>query len=399
MPSIHSFLNFEGPLDSIFNDFSGNNRVVNGAPFKINFAPRSTPLTMIRNSIQEDPQNTLLYKNIVYTLLSAQICAPHSKGSYSILGLQGPGQMLGNSSSSYSTQPYSEVPTIIFTYINPSFTGVITSHINAILSNTTPPKPIGETPLIMLLIVPIYVGDEPSANARYISQFAKSGILDIQGAYPSMKDLLKGQQSFGYPGSLNFILENSVLNVFTNFYTFPMGIVINESTYNDLKPPQFEDFTIENLAVVQSYETDGTARITQNKITDIPINNVSIGSDLLTYIQRYTKDVTPSSFVNPNLKPDQYQCYPFNELQNIDPDSGTVMNLGEAINVNATQNNKVGSMLDWKTIGGLVGGIGGVIVAFILLVGIFWLLSWFSRPIPVTATATATASIPAPLPV
>jgi len=251
----------------------------------------------------------------------------------------------------------------------------------------------------MLLIVPIYVGDEPSANARYISQFAKSGILDIQGAYPSMKDLLKGQQSFGYPGSLNFILENSVLNVFTNFYTFPMGIVINESTYNDLKPPQFEDFTIENLAVVQSYETDGTARITQNKITDIPINNVSIGSDLLTYIQRYTKDVTPSSFVNPNLKPDQYQCYPFNELQNIDPDSGTVMNLGEAINVNATQNNKVGSMLDWKTIGGLVGGIGGVIVAFILLVGIFWLLSWFSRPIPVTATATATASIPAPLPV
>jgi hypothetical protein len=206
-----------------------------------------------------------------------------------------------------------------------------------------------------------------------------------------MKDLLKDQQSIGYPGCLDFILGGSALSVPTNFYTFPMGIVINDKTYQTLKPLlKIRDFTIEQLPVVQTYTIDGTPVITQSTTTNIPITTSPIGDKYLPYMQLYTKGPSPSSFVNPNLKPEQYQCYPFNELQNIDPDSGTVMNLGEAINVNATQNNKVGSMVDWKTISGLVGGIIGVIAVFGLLIIIFYALSYLpNRQIPITAPVTA----------
>jgi len=214
-----------------------------------------------------------------------------------------------------------------------------------------------------------------------------------------MKDLLKDQQSIGYPGCLDFILGGSALSVPTNFYTFPMGIVINDKTYQTLKPLlKIRDFTIEQLPVVQTYNPDGTPVIPDSTTTNIPITFSPTNDIKLSYMQLYTKGPAPSSFVNPNLKPEQYQCYPFNELQNIDPDSGTVMNLGEAINVNATQNNKVGSMLDWKTIGGLVGGIVGAIAVFVLLIIIFYLLSYLQgRQIPITAPVTGAPVTGAPV--
>ena len=70
------------------------------------------------------------------------------------------------------------------------------------------------------------------------------------------------------------------------------------------------------------------------------------------------------------------------------------MNLGEAIKVNDTQNNRVGSMLDWKTIGGLVGGIMAAIAAFLLLIIIFYLLSLIpAREIPATSVASTPSTI------
>ena len=389
--SIHSFVNFQGSLSAVFNDISNNHRVVEGAPFQINFAPRSTPLSHIENYIQEDPNNTLLYRQTTYTLASTQICQPSSTNSYSILGLQSPPSTIFPDSP-YSNRPYSEVPTIIFTYISSSFNGLLSSYTNAV-QNGRPLPATPSQPLIMLLIVPIYSGNSSSPNSQYLSQFSSNS---IRSTYPSMKDLFKNQQSVGYPACLDFILGESTLSVPTNFYTFPTGIVLNDSTYTQFKSSfVIKPFVIEMLPVVQAYKPDGTPDIKISTNTNIPIISAPIGNTkILGYIQQYTKSPSPSNFVNPNLKPEQYQCYPFNELQNIDPESGTVMNLGEAIKVNDTQNNRVGSMLDWKTIGGLVGGIMAAIAAFLLLIIIFYLLSLIpAREIPATSVASAPSTI------
>lgn len=53
---------------------------INGSSLIFQFAPRTTPPTMVGNHIDEDPQNTLLYKGIRYGLIDVQINQQTQRG-------------------------------------------------------------------------------------------------------------------------------------------------------------------------------------------------------------------------------------------------------------------------------------------------------------------------------
>jgi len=125
---------------------------------------------------------------------------------------------------------------------------------------------------------------------------------------------------------------------------------------------------------------------------------ISVTDDKFTNKMRYylLPIATPQSSTSKptNLTPDQYQCFPFDELQNLQTDNNgikTVGNLGEVLIAQDAQNQTVGAMLSWNQLGVFVTIILSVIGTFIVFGLLMWAISFFSdRKIP-DAAATATA--------
>jgi hypothetical protein len=368
-----------------------NTIAANTYPFIMNFAPRTTPLTIQGNTITEDPNNTLLYKGTQYYLLSTTICKP-SLGSYEL----------------YGTAKQSQ-GSLIYTYISSTF--------NSVTANFNAASKISNIPLVMILILPIFQGN-PTTNAPYLTQL-KNPPTDTS-KFMSMQGLFANLTSISYSACIDLVLRPNTTPTFgctTSIYNFTDGITIqgNINSIMNVSPPPYMLFQ-NNAIIIQAYNADGSPIFTNSSSSPVIMPPISVTDNNFTNKMRYylLPIATPqSSTAKPtNLTPDQYQCFPFDELQNLQTDANgikTVGDLGEVLKSQNAQNNTVGAMLSWDQIGVFVIIILSVIGAFIVFGFILWAISFFSdRKIPVpevpaaavgaTATTAPATAAPAPAP-
>ena len=364
----------------------------NTYPFIMNFAPRTTPLTISGNFISEDPNNTLMYKGTQYNILSTVICKP-SSGTYEL----------------YGTAKQSQA-SLMYTFIS--------STLNAVASNFNDTSKIPSIPLIIILIVPIFQGNS-TPNAPYLTQL-KNPPTDTS-AFMSMKGLFADLKSIGYSACIDIVLKPNARPTFgcpTSIFNFTEGITLQGgiNSVMTVLPSPYALLGAGAAIIIQSYTADGSPVFTNLSSSPIIMPPITVTDDNYTNKMRYylLPIATPkSSTIQRKRTPDQYQCFPFDELQNLQTDNKgmkTVGDLGEVLKTQNDQNNTVGAMLSWDQLGVFVIIILSVIGAFIVFGFLLWAISFFSdRKIPVPeavagataaavagAAATAVAKAPAP---
>jgi hypothetical protein len=334
--AICGFISFSAKPDATTFTSAGTT----ASPFFMNFAPRNTPITLIdgTNQIQEDPQNTITYKAGTYTIYTAQICRPAS-GSYSIYGIL--------PMPAYNT---ASIATIIFTYV----------------TNT----PDASHPEQLLLIVPIYIGNERNASG-YLTQLLDSTATN--NSYPSLQQLFQNQPSFGYLTSLS---GKSVM-----MYTFINGIVLTQehwSALQDKLPNSICPAYIpkDGLRIDMLPGKSPTDQATKNSIIYYPVDIQAVKA------RQYN--------TQQNLEVSQYQCQPFDELKNLQTDPGGVqrVNLKDVITNN--QASIVGMSISMKDLYAAIIPIA-VIVGLIIVMTIYFY--WAFRVPPAMPPGSAVAPV------
>jgi hypothetical protein len=367
-----------------------NSIAINTYPFIMNFAARSTPLTLPDNStlLTEDAANTIMFKGNIYTLANTQICNP-SSGSYNIYGTLKPTKA-----------------TLIYTYFSQTTNQAVTSYQSAIQQNTKPP--FSNQPLIILLIVPIYTGT-PSANATYLRQLLPT--ITTEATYPTLETLLKGLKSIGYSACIDLQLIQNASTPFgipTNIYNFTDGITLSEGDWTTIIGPRIitpYNLTGQDPKIVQSYNVDNGQWLanTTNMGTGfaiLPLMTVAkdSDSDFIKKLRYYTQPATSSlstTAAKTNLTPNQYQCLPFDQLKNLqtDPNGITTVTLDKIIKNNDMINGTVGYMISWQQLQALWIPIVVCFSLFFLLWGALYIFSSETEALP-KATTVSTGTVP-----
>jgi hypothetical protein len=362
-----------------------NTIAVNTYPFIMNFAPRSTPLTIQGNTIQEDGNNTLLYKGNQYNLSTTTICKP-TTGSYELYGTAVKSKSKGS---------------LMFTFLINTIGTTITSYSSAIQQKTRPK--LSSTPLAIILILPVFQGD-PTTNAAYLTQIPNPPT--DTNKFMSMQGLFKNLKCIGYSACIDLVVKPNTSPTFgcpTQIYNFTDGIAIQGdlNLIVKIQPPPYT--FISGSSIIQSYNPDGSPIFTGASASPTILPPISIADDNFKdkMIYYLLPIATPkSSTAKPtNLTPEQYQCFPFDELQNLQKDNAgtkTVGRLGEVIRSQDTQNNTVGAMVSWDQIKVFVISIGSLIVAFIGTSIFIWAITYFSDnklPDEVTGAAAAATAV------
>jgi len=375
--SLNGFANLttipgQSDLDSI---------TINNTPFILNFAKRGVPLQMQGNSIMEDVANTIMYLGKQFTLYTTKICKPQITTTYYDL---------------YGTQKPS-LANLMFTYIN---TRAITSGIEEYKAGRNQTEVIS-----IILILPIYVGNTPSANAPYLTQIKNN---TIQAVYPSLKLLFNKLKCIGYPGCFDCVLSPNNPRTFgcrTYIYNFIDGITLSQADWNSLTSSMTPDlYTFIDVELITTYNGDGTPNLTTTRRSPKILESIPITDDKFkTGMNYYTVPLYPppqGTKVNTDLAPNKFQCYPFDELYNLqrgaDPSQDKIVNLGEAIKSRDTQNNTVGAMVSWDKliifVYIIIGCVGGL---FVFGVAFWFITKYLTRTRASVATAAAAAVGPA----
>jgi len=386
--SLYGFVN----LTKLPSSTDLNPIAVNTYPFIMNFAPRSTPLTLPANSmlLTEDPANTIMFKGNIYTLSTSQICNP-STGSYSI----------------YGTLKQTKA-TIIYTYISQTINQAVTNYQSAVQQTKTPS--LSNQPLIIMLIIPIYTGT-PSANAPYLRQLLPS--TTAEASYPTLETLLKGLKSIGYSACIDIQLMPNVTTPFgspTNIYNFMDGITLSEGDWTKIIGSRIitpYNLTGQDPKIVQSYNQDSGQWLanTTNMGTGIVIlppmtvpGATDTDSDFIKKLRYYTQPAISSASrttaAKTNLTPNQYQCLPFDQLKNLqtDPNGITTVTLDKIIKNNDATNGTVGYMISWQQLQVLWIPIVVIFGLFLLLWGALFIFSSETEALPLAATAATVAT-------
>jgi len=357
------------------------------APFIINYQPRSTPISILvdssSNRIIEDPQNTLLFKGITYTLTSVQLC----------------------NARNYIVQGTTENPvesTLIFTFISQYMTTVKSDAINAVKRGTAIPNSVqstGGTPLVIILIIPIFYTNStnPTYNDAYLKQLINSDATT--SSYKNMKDVLTNQQSIMNGACFDILLESSyAFGISANIYNFMPGIIIDSRDFTAIA----SKYKMQNFNYVFDY-----GHIITNYSSGIP--DINQTSPVIPIVEN-APNVTDSAFINKFVyysndvatssrpvehTPEQYQCFPFNELNNLYSDSKGVqkVSLKEIINKNSTSDSIPNTMTVWQ----IVAICLIVLIVLLAIIGFYLWRTSISPPIPTGgAAATTAATTPAP---
>ena len=384
--SLYGFVN----LTKIPSPTDLNPIAVNTYPFIMNFAARSTPLTLPDQSLMftEDPANTIMFKGNIYTLLTSQICNP-SSGSYSI----------------YGTQKQTKA-TIIYTYLSQTINQAVTNYNSAVQQAKTPPFP--NQPILIMLIVPIYTGT-PSANSSYLRQLLPNA--PTEASYPTLETLFKGLTSISYSACIDIEITPNAPQPFgvpTNIYNFTDGITLSEGEWvRIIGSRMITPFNLDgNTKIVQSYnEVNGqwlanTANMGTGIVILPPINvttdtNGAYMKKLRYYTQPAMSSASRTTAAKTNLTPNQYQCLPFDQLKNLqtDPNGITTVTLDKIIKNNDATNGTVGYMISWQQLQVLWIPIVVIFGLFLLLWGTFFIFSSESEALP-KATAVSTGTAP-----
>ena len=344
--SINGFLSFSSvPSTTPFQQTVGTN----ASPFFMAFAPRTTPITLINgtNNIQEDPQNTITYRGVQYTIESAQICKP-STGNYSIYGVQ-----------PLASINVANTGTLIFTF--------------------TTLNPDASHPKQLMLILPIYVGGNGYTSAYlntagYLKQLLYTETTTT--AYPSLQELFKNQPSFAYmvciPG--NTVATNIMM------YTFINGIQLTDREWYALRMKLPNEGT--NLPYVS-----------RSGLT-IPFLPAKPPTDeaIVNQVTYYRLDIQPAAKVGyntkQNLKTTEYQCQPFDQLKNLQTEPGGVKRVSLDQIIKTSDSAMVGFSFSFNDLAAVFWPIAGILLAFLCL-GLYFFFSSGVEALPPKPAAVA----------
>lgn len=274
---------------------------VNGTSLVFQFAPRTTPPTMVANHIEEDPQNTLLYKGIRYGLIDVQINEQTHKG--------------------FTLAP-----------------GEVVFELNLTFATTQAPPTY---PSMVVLVVPVFSSNE-AYHGSYFGQLVDTDApaASIQTLFfDDAKDTLA--TSFSYQTCIELIgnTEDGSVNSFSaRVFVFPMGAalvpqdaanlaaVFSKQAGGTLPPYQLPVGFRGALQTMLSFTVNEEGEKVATQLSDIGQISVTpispVGDDFKNTIQFFRKPpvlagVTTPDSQCPTYSTSQYKCVPFNALNDL----------------------------------------------------------------------------------
>lgn len=328
---------------------------VEGAPFTASFAPRGSLPTLVGNVIDENPENTILYKSTKYQLIGGvQICKP------SFVGYAPPGK---NETASYE---------LIITFVNLQV--------------------IGTYPAGIVLVVPIYSATY-SNHAGYIRQLINdtNPVASLQTIFFE-KEGDTSQTSFAYTSCVDFTGNQKSGNNNLRFYYFPEGIHVtgqdfqsftnklNQQTQNNIPafylPPVLRNnglSTVTAFTVDQNGNKQATSTSNQGLLYTTQLSTGS--SEFINRFQYFAKPIALSSSSSfqgtcPYYTTSEYKCVPFHKLKDLSGNKvipGGVT-LDTVLNTQAQEKDKIAKgTIKPEQMGVALGITAGVIVGTAIL--------------------------------
>lgn len=338
--------------------------LVNAPPFTASFAPRSVPLQLIGSLIEDDPNNTILFKGIRYSLTApVQICAPiHT-------GYQLPGQP--------RVTPQME---LIVPFINTQV--------------------IGTYPAAVFCVFPIYGdgdgdGGAAAANAPYIKQLLSpdsSPAAALQTLfYKDEND--KSQVSLSYATCFDLVGEEGQgqSSVNCRFFVFPQGIHLTAADTMTLSTRIAQNnilplFALPSgligygmaTAIEIQYDGEGNKQIVATSPQgNVPVTPIAVVSqDFIHKIQFYSHPPQLTSDFNtktcPYYKTTEYKCVPFDQLRDLS--GNTVMPGGVGLDKVLQSTNDATSASTARSFN--TGDMWEAIIIIVSVLGGLWLFTW-----------------------
>ena len=297
--SITGFVNLAGtPTTSRIESI-----LVKGSPLTINFAPRTTPPSLVGNLINEDSGNTILYKGTQYSLQSAQIAMPSHGG--------------------YVNQTQAPILELSLTFWNPQV--------------------VGTYPTVILFIVPIMAGNE-DVRAVYLQQLMNADVAATSIA--SLQDMFGiGMASYGYKTCIDLAQqqgqEGTPSNLAVYVLYFLNGIVLTQQeavtlqalvtpTGGQIPPYQIPPSLLNGMSTVQAFEiADDGSTVPTSLSSQGVVGSQQLSSntdEFINVFQYFIKPPTVGSSPGascPSYTTSQYKCLPFNQFKDL---SGNLVN-------------------------------------------------------------------------
>jgi hypothetical protein len=307
--AINYFLNIPPNLK---NALINNKNIQNTeAPFQPSFADQAT-FTLINNYINTDSNTTISFQGNIYSLFNdIQICkstvkmVPSSSTSPILTSQNGRG-IYTNSVS----------PDLILTFVNYS------------LMNKNKPA-------VVILVIPLYATNDQTPNML-------SDLIQQKTTVSSLMELFnEDSTSYGYNACITTVNSASDLTVRASIPTyilsFPGGFPVPANDLNRIigSLPDYTFNPANNFPIVTLLSPTDTG--TKPALTDPTTFYCRVGDDttITNSVIRYIK--SPSSVVNRAsaiFRLNQFKCYPFSGLRNLqdDPSGVQVIPMGKAVN-------------------------------------------------------------------
>lgn len=326
---------------------------VNGTSLVFQFAPRTTPPTMVANHIEEDPQNTILYKGIRYGLIDVQINQQTHKG--------------------FTMAP-----------------GEVVFEVNLTFATTQAPPTY---PSMVVLAVPVFSSKE-EYHAGYFGQLVDTDLpaASIQTLFfDNNKDTMA--TSFSYQTCIELIgtgEAGSVNSFSARVFVFPLGAamvpqdaanladVFAKQAGGILPPYQLPVGFRGALQTMVSFEVNEEGEKVPTELSDVgqlsvmPISPA--GDDFKNIVQFFRKPpVISGGFSDkqcPYYTTTQYKCVPFSALSDLSGNQVVMQgqNLAQIIN---QQESVIGqgmfSMKAAKILAIVIAVVVGVVLAGLLI--------------------------------
>lgn len=327
----------------------------NTYPFISSFADNAA-FSLDTNLITTNSYNSIAFKENVYGLYNIQLCQGSSRAMTTI------GASLGD---------------LILTFTNST------------LINSTH---------VIIIILPIYVGPTTSL---FLPQLLQNRSTNV-----GLGSLFIGQPSYGYNLCISTGDGATATNAISTYViSFPQGCFINatpdsttlativaNTNYIFYSPYHggFEYYpNNDNIALAYTYDINN-AIITPTQWSGANRNILSkgidpAGADFKNNVLYYTTAVPPSNQGNQSalFTLDQYKCYPFSKINNVDAENHVIPMSTIAQNMAEGGDAKLDTTSIWAWIGSIIG--------ILLLAGVFFIVwrSVTTKPtIPPAAFAT-----------